>query len=158
MLIVEASSAGFNGGNEACITLNGLPVYVEKNEHNHERGLHIVVFNPFLGMIESAKVFDTYQTSRGHDSFDAYITKHIPEGHIVVAACKDECTTQLSEEGKQWFSSMGSTEIQNLKYRCGFVFIGISGRHEAIEKRAMKKKHRVSVTKIFQVNVDSAAQ
>ena len=60
------------------------------------------------------KVFDTYKTSKGLDN---YIRKGIPEGWVVVAACEDECTTQLSQLAKNWFIDMGSMEIQNLKYR-----------------------------------------
>ena len=30
---------------------------------------------------------------------------------IVIAACKDDCVTNLSEAGKQWFIDMGSEDI-----------------------------------------------
>ena len=68
-----------------------------QNDHGHFRGLHMVVINPTNGKIETAKVFDTYITSEGIDDF---ITREMPEGWIVVAACKDECVTQLSQRAK----------------------------------------------------------
>ena len=42
---------------------------------------------------------------------------------------------------------MGSKEIWNVGYRESFAFIGISGKKTiVIEKRAMHKKDKVSVT------------
>lgn len=124
--------------------INDVPVVLEGNGQNHStRGLHVVVINPADAHVESAKVFDTYSTS---ESFDAYISRDVPEGHIVVAACSDDCVTNLSDKGKQWFANMGSEEIWNLGYRCGFSFIGISGRRQAMEKRGMCAKDQVSLT------------
>ena len=67
--MISASSAGFNGANYAKITLNGFQVQVEKNENEHYRGLHIVVFNPYNGLVDSAQVFDTYKTSTNLENF-----------------------------------------------------------------------------------------
>jgi len=39
------------------------------NEHDHQRGLHIVVINPDDGEIMQKKVFDTYKTSTKFDEF-----------------------------------------------------------------------------------------
>lgn len=69
-----------------------------------------------------AKVFDTYETST---ALDKLITGDlIPEGHIVAAACKDDCTTNISFAAMNWFTEMGSREFTNLHYRDGFAFIG----------------------------------
>ena len=123
MLVVQASSAGFYGGKMAEITINDVLVEVEKNENNHYRGLHIVIINRFNGEVESAKVFDTYKAS---NSLDNFIDQGIPDNSIVVAACNDECVTNLSLAVKKWFESMGSSEIGKLEYRQGFVFIGMT--------------------------------
>ena len=88
-LVVQASSSGFLGKNYAKITLNDFIIECENNENDHYRGLHVVIFNPFEGLIESAKVFDTYKRSA---AFDDFIGAQIPQGYIVVAACMDECT------------------------------------------------------------------
>ncbi len=45
-----------------------------------------------------------------------------------MAACKDECISKMSDQGKLWFANMGSKEIWKLKFREGFAFIGISGK------------------------------
>ena len=42
---------------------------VESNESGHYRGLHIVIINPFTGIVESAQVFDTYKTSKRLNEF-----------------------------------------------------------------------------------------
>ena len=49
--------------------------------------------------------------------FDTFITRPIPLGHIIVAACQDECVSSLSLQGKQWFAKMGSNEIFNVEDR-----------------------------------------
>lgn len=138
-------SSGHHGCDSAKISINKVTVKIKKNENNHYRGLHIVVIVPENGYVLWAKVFDTYKSS---DEFDDS-THKIPEGYIVVAACKDDCVTKLSQYGKQWFANMGSVEIWNLEYRQGFAFVGISGRKEFYEKRATDLKDRVVITKLF---------
>lgn len=110
---------------------------------NGQRGLHVVIIEPRNGQILLAKVFDTHQDA---DTFDRFIVHGLPEGTIVVAACKDDCSMSLSEKAKQWFANMGSEEIWKLRYRFGFAFIGFSGRKQANEKRAMEDTEQPSVT------------
>lgn len=100
---------------------------MKPNIHNHFRGLHIVCINPHTYNIESAQVFDTYETCEHLDNF---INKGVPENFIVVAACKDDCTTKLSENAKKWFEKMGSKKIRDLEFRQGFVFMYISMNKE----------------------------
>ena len=87
---------------------------VAKNIHNHYRGLHIVIINHLNGKVEVAKVFDTSKSSVEFEHFTAF---RIPEGHIVVAACMDDCVTSLSPRSKEWFRQMGSEQITKLEYR-----------------------------------------
>ena len=44
--VIQADSAGFNGGNYAKITINNTPISMRPNESNHLRGLHVAVINP----------------------------------------------------------------------------------------------------------------
>ena len=48
---------------------NDESVYLEKNENDHYRGLHIVIINSTNGKIEHAKVFDTYKSSSLLETF-----------------------------------------------------------------------------------------
>lgn len=122
-----------------------------QNEHGNFRGLHIVVVNPFDYKIESAKVFDTYKSSV---ELEKFIEKAIPTGHIVVAACKDDCAKGLSWSGRKWFINMGSKEIVKLKYREGFVFIGKIGDKIPNEKRSLNQEDDVSVAQVFDVTMN----
>ena len=106
---------------------------MEKNENNHYRGLHIVVINPRNCKVETAKVFDTYNSSF---EFDKLILDEIPQGHILIAACQDDCITKLSYDAKTWFTSMSSREILRLKYREGFAFIHTVGKMSCNEKKS----------------------
>ena len=59
-----------------------------KNENGHYWGLHIVQIDPQNGVVENAKVFDTYDSSK---YFDEFIQINKEKGRIIIAACKDEC-------------------------------------------------------------------
>ena len=105
---INISSAGFQAGDYAKITLNGIKIYLQSNENSHYRGLHVVIINNTNGQIELAQVFDTYKNPV---AFDKLTRRKIPKGYIVLAACKDDCVTNLSNMGKQWFINMGSNFI-----------------------------------------------
>ena len=143
LLVVQASSSGANGGDFARITLNGFEVEVEVNLDGHHRGLHIVVLNPRSCLVEWAQAYDTYQSS---EELDKFIDAGLPIGHIVIAACKDECRKHLSKQAQLWFATMGSSEIWKLGYRCGFAFIGVYGKQEANEQRAVLTADEVQAT------------
>ena len=102
-------------------------------------------------MLESTVIFDTYKTS---EPFEVFLgCQGIPEHFIVVAACKDECVTSLSDDIKDWFAKIGSKEIDKLEYRQGFVFIGSNMKGKGcMEKRATTLEEMVSVTQIFEVD------
>ena len=97
MYTITASSGGLYGSDFADISINNKKVEVESNQNGHFRGIHIVIINQDNGKIELAKVFDTYESS---DDFDKFIDSGIPKGHIIVAACKDECVKNMSLKGK----------------------------------------------------------
>ena len=118
MLInIKVISAGFNAGNYAEILLNGKSINMMQNERNHDRGLHLVFIDIYLGSIELAIVFDTYESSHELDKLIDTIDFPEDEGIIVAAACKDDCIKAMSHKSKQWFADMGSTEIWNLEFR-----------------------------------------
>ena len=102
-------------------------------------------------MLESTVIFDTYKTS---EPFEIFLECHsLPDDFIVVAACKDECVTSLSDDIKDWFTKIGSKEIEKLEYRQGFVFIGSNMKGKGcVEKRAKTLEETVSVTQIFEVD------
>ena len=133
-IVINVSSSGYNAGNTASIRVNDSAVPIYQNINGHHRGFHIVLINPKKLEVEWAQAYDTYKNSFMFDDFIE--TGDIREGIIVVAACKDECVTSLSEKGKQFFEDMGSKEIRKLEYRQGFAFIGVMGKKDANEKRS----------------------
>ena len=94
-----------------------------------------------------AKVFDTYASSQ---AFDAFISdsgnEFLEMNYIVVAACKDDCISHLSLKGKTWFKNLGSTEIEYVRYRYAFVFIGQRESGIVNEKRALSIEDEVCAT------------
>ena len=83
-------------------------------EEEGERGLHIAVVDRAEGTVTHARSFDTYKSSVKANKF---IKNKIPEGSIVCIACKDDCITSLSTEIRDWLTSLGSKEINNVEYR-----------------------------------------
>lgn len=100
--------------------------------------------NPENGKIEISQIFDTYTSSSKFENFIENQT--IPKGHIIMAACKDDCMKKLSMKAKQWFRALGSSEIFRLKYRCSFAFIGrVGDPGEVNEARGQSRGDRVMV-------------
>ena len=139
------SSAGFNAGNYAKISINDVPVVFERNENRNFRGLHIVIINSKDGKVEMTKIFDTYDSSK---EFEKFITQNLPAHSIVIAACQDECSKNLSDDVKRWFTDMGSSEVWDIGYRCSFAFIGVNsgGTSTVIEKKAETYQDKVWVS------------
>ena len=66
---------------------------MEANENGHYRGIHIVIINRANSRVMIGRVFDTYKSSK---AFEEFIAEPIPDGYIIVAACQDDCVTNLS--------------------------------------------------------------
>ena len=97
------------------ITINGEKVQIQPNAESHFRGLHLVVINICSGEVTFAKVFDTYRSS---ESLEYFICNNVVKtGDIVVAACQDDCSKNLSDSCRRWFEDMGSAEIAQLEFR-----------------------------------------
>lgn len=77
------------------------------------RGLHIVIINPKTGKIHGTYVFDTYLSSKHLDNFIK--GNNVPYGFIVVAACQDDFSKNMSIDGIMWFKdNLGSAEIEKI--------------------------------------------
>lgn len=109
--------------------------------------------------VEYAQCFDTYKSSSEFNQFIKRV-QCIPDGYIMIAACQDDCVTNLSEEAIEWFESMGSDEISELAYRQSFVFIGVGGgiKAEEVNEKRGEPGQLVSVNQIYQISDDQALQ
>lgn len=76
------------------------------------------------GLVEYSYVFDTYKSSYVLEQFINNVSVDMPHGFIIVAVCKDECSKKLTDNCKDWFRGIGSKQIDKLKYRHSFAFIG----------------------------------
>lgn len=155
-LVVQASSSGFEGKNFAMIKLNGFQVTMEKNESGHYRGLHLVIFNPYKGVVTTAKVFDTYKSSKRVNEFTKGL--ELPDGHLVIAAVMDDAAKKLSHRARQWFEKLGSKKIQQLEYRQGWAFMVTKQSEkkdvDASENLADECEGVAWVTEIFQIAME----
>ena len=93
--VISATSGGYDNGDFAQIMINNVPIEMQANENDNFRGVHMVVINNESGNVETNQIFDTYESS---DKLDAFIDKEIPEGHIIIAACKDDMCKSLSDK------------------------------------------------------------
>ena len=151
-MVIQAVSAGYNAGNFAKITINDILINPEAKASDigrTNRGLHVIIMDSADGSISLCLVFDTYKSS---DEFEDWISKNnVNEGMIVIAACKDDCTTNMSLKVIKWFKDMGSQEITKIRYRQGFAFIGVyGGASPPVEKRAPFREDPVQVTQIVE--------
>ena len=93
--------------------MNGVPVKMIVNENNHYRGLHVVVFDSFRGVLLHNQIYDTYKSS---EKLEAWIAKNekFEIGQAVMVACKDDCVTRLSGTVRYWLTKLGAKEIGSL--------------------------------------------
>ena len=101
------------------------------------------------------KVFDTGGRQGKSDGLIDFIKNFtIPEGFIVIFACKDECCMKLADEIRDWFrDKLGSLEIKELFEFQGFALITKMGQKEPPnERKAMMTNEWVQVLQIIQVD------
>ena len=109
-MVIKATSAGFSAGNIAEIYIDDQKLSFTGNSRNGFRGIHIAAIDQLTGKSIKCDVFDTYRSSK---RLDEYYGKYgsLKNGNIIVAACKDEFLSNLSQDAKTWFDDMGSSEI-----------------------------------------------
>ena len=169
MIVIKALSGSLKGGKPAEITINNVPVVIQRENAGPARnGLHIVLINEMSGKVLFSRVFDAYKTpvpraatdketgmGMWSDGLEGFITKKIPQGVIVVATSMDQSLSRLSLKAKQWFQTIGSKEIWNLKYDEGFAFITVMGRkgnpYYINERRSIGNSLQASVAQILRV-------
>ena len=63
------------------------------------------------GSVKYAQIFDTFTNS---EPLEHCIENVFMPNSIIIAACKDDCFTKMSDKVKDWFTIMGSIEIHKL--------------------------------------------
>ena len=97
------------------------------------RGFNIALFAGKNHELISVKTYDTYGDKDASASMVEDFAS-IQVGTVIVAAVMDEGSRQLSQEAKDLFNDMGAKEINNLQFRQGYIFMGMKGAKNHIEK------------------------
>ena len=85
--------------------------------------MNMVVLNPYTGDIILNRAYDTFGSSVEFEK----ALKTIMDGEIIVVAVNNEASTRLSANAKEFFQNMGSTQIENLRQKNSWSFIGTKG-------------------------------
>jgi hypothetical protein len=128
---IEVQSAGFSHGNFATINVAGKMLV---SAETAKRGLNFVALDPFKHEVIANDSYDTYGDAKAAARFVKDFHK-LPKGAVIAIGVKDEASKRLSGEAKELIKALGSQEIQSLKFREGFAFIGVKGQVKFLEKR-----------------------
>uniref|UniRef100_A0A9J2PBV5 ILEI/PANDER domain-containing protein n=1 Tax=Ascaris lumbricoides TaxID=6252 RepID=A0A9J2PBV5_ASCLU len=98
--------------------------YMDRGVNDAGRGLNLVVIDARTRQVMRCGHFDTY----AEDSAELvmFLEQLLPD-EIVAVVSFDEASTRLSDLARQIFYELGSSFIQNLKFRSSWYFIGQKG-------------------------------
>lgn len=122
---VKIVSAGYEDGNRADFYFDGRVVGI--NGFFDRRGANVVVIDPDAGEVTLRKSYDIWgdpQTVNQQFSTDL---RGIPQGHIVLVACKDSGFENLDSDAINALRGVGATIAGPLGVREGYALIGVSG-------------------------------
>ncbi|XP_061178823.1 protein O-linked-mannose beta-1,2-N-acetylglucosaminyltransferase 1-like isoform X2 [Saccostrea echinata] len=99
---------------------------MEKDLNNAGRGFNIVVLHKDTREPKLVARFDTYETSKDSTSLETFL-KQLNEGDIVIGVISDDAARKLEEGAIKELNALGSSAIQNLRFRDVWYFIGQKG-------------------------------
>lgn len=105
------------------ICVNGEIVLSEK-VNKAGRGFNIAVLDSSTKKVSTAKVFDTYEDDS--PSMEVFL-ENLVEGDIIVAVVSDDGQRKLNQRARDLLNQLGSSMIQNLKFRDVWYFVGRKG-------------------------------
>merc|ERR1712167_36091 len=125
---IQALSQGYKHGNVARILIN------DKDVIKGGRGFNLVVLAGKDHEVIHAKTYDTYGNGGAADAM-AKLIGSVPMGSVIIAAVRDEGSRRLSQSAKDAFKQMGAKEIDKLGFREGYIFMGVKGSRQHLEKK-----------------------
>jgi len=125
---LRVASAGILDGNFAQFYLQNDLLY------SGSRGISVVVLDPHSGEVIAKKSFDTFASPQQSDSLVLFLNQQ-PAGALILAGVRDDGANNLTEQARQAFRALGSTEISNLQYRQSWAFIAQKGSGLLAEQR-----------------------
>ncbi|XP_062592751.1 protein O-linked-mannose beta-1,2-N-acetylglucosaminyltransferase 1-like isoform X2 [Saccostrea cucullata] len=99
---------------------------MEKEVNNAGRGINIVVLHKDTREPKLVARFDTYESSRDSTSLEAFM-KQLSDGDIVIGVISDDASRKLEQGAVQELNALGSSAIQNLRFRDVWYFVGQKG-------------------------------
>ncbi|XP_052090612.1 protein O-linked-mannose beta-1,2-N-acetylglucosaminyltransferase 1-like isoform X1 [Mytilus californianus] len=105
------------------ICINGEIVLGEKVNHAG-RGFNVAVLSSAEKKVSTVTVFDTYE--KDSSSMEVFL-ENLVEGDIVVAVVNDDGQRKLSTHARDLYNQLGSSMIQNLRFRDVWYFVGKKG-------------------------------
>ncbi|XP_056000874.1 protein O-linked-mannose beta-1,2-N-acetylglucosaminyltransferase 1-like isoform X2 [Ostrea edulis] len=97
---------------------------MEKNMNNAGRGINTVVLHGDSKKLKFVARFDTYeQNSTNMEN----LLKQLHEGDVVIAVVNDDGSKKLGQGAIRELNALGSSAIQNLRFRDVWYFVGQKG-------------------------------
>ncbi|KAL3853238.1 hypothetical protein ACJMK2_016794 [Sinanodonta woodiana] len=99
-------------------------IIMTKNLNGAGRGLNFVVVNPETGKASLASNFDTYD--KESVNMEAFL-ESLSTDDIILGVAFDDASRKLQFHAKELLNKLGSSQIQNLKFRDVWYFVGQKG-------------------------------
>nr|XP_032833133.1 protein FAM3C-like isoform X2 [Petromyzon marinus] len=98
---------------------------MSRNRNNVGRGINIVGINSVTGEVTDSRVFDMW----GHDCADEVVQylESVTDGTILFMASHDEASTYTNEKVRAALGQLGSTKINELRFRDSWVLVTAKG-------------------------------
>lgn len=105
------------------ICING-EIVMSGLSKNSGRGFNVAVLDPKKKKVLTTAVYDTYE--KDSSSMEAFLQNTL-EGEIIIALVSDDGQRKLGTRARELFNQLGSSMIQNLKFRDVWYFVGRKG-------------------------------
>lgn len=117
---------GISSDDVVSVRINNILVYEKRKKS--ERGIHLIVVNGYSGHVLDTQIFDTCNTINMHRYMATYLRDRARADTIMIFMVKDDAQFSLGDEGKNALKNLGSTKIDQLKFRGMWIFISQNGK------------------------------
>ncbi|KAK6175496.1 hypothetical protein SNE40_013951 [Patella caerulea] len=123
-------------------------VIVSNELKNFGRGLNVVLINDRTLEVADIKTFDTYEEE---SSLIRFLKKSVPDNFVVMMASFDDAASSLKEDSIRWLKLYGSTIVDDLTLRDGYIMVGQKGLEEGQAIEFIKKKYRKEFADVMEI-------
>ncbi|XP_028393011.1 protein O-linked-mannose beta-1,2-N-acetylglucosaminyltransferase 1-like [Dendronephthya gigantea] len=104
------------------VSVDGTKVMEETTTSESARGTHVTVLHQSSGAIMATRTFDTYMSKEESAGLVLFLNM-VSDGRILCFAVKDEASYNLKKPARNIIRSLGSVNIDGLKWRDSWAFI-----------------------------------